>query len=240
MTLPRSSGCRPATTRASSIPTTRRDREDRFRADWYLDEAKTELDDLPKIRNESISALFCSPTMELGIDIGGLSVVHMRNAPPNAANYAQRSGRAGRSGQGALIFTYCSSYSPHDRHYFQHQADLVAGVVQAPRLDLCNRELLATHLNALSHLGDRLPGLGSTGGGKPSLMHLVEDDNDKMPLAPEVRAGLQLAPGQYATHRQHCSSASFATLARSLERDARPWYTDQWIDQQSGQAGRTA
>src|SRR5262249_25759430 len=43
-------------------------------------------------RKGEISALFCSPTMELGIDISNLSVVHMRNAPPNPANYAQRSG----------------------------------------------------------------------------------------------------------------------------------------------------
>jgi hypothetical protein len=127
----------------------RTDREDRFRADWFLDDAKKQPDEA-KIRSESISALFCSPTMELGIDIGGLVVVHMRNAPPNASNYGQRSGRAGRSGQGALIFTYCSSYSPHDRHYFHEQAELVAGAVQPPRLDLCNRELLLTHLNALA------------------------------------------------------------------------------------------
>src|SRR5262249_34054276 len=127
----------------------RAEREGRFRADWYLDDAKKQ-PDAAKIRSKSISALFCSPTMQLGIDIGGLSVVHLRNAPPNAANYAQRSGRAGRSGQGALIFTYCSSYSPHDRHYFNQQAALVAGVVQAPRIDLCNRELLLTHLNALA------------------------------------------------------------------------------------------
>ncbi len=78
----------------------RQDHEDRFRAEWYLDESK-KVPDEAKIRSESISALFCSPTMELGVDIGGLSVVHMRNAPPNAANYVQRSGRAGRSGQGA-------------------------------------------------------------------------------------------------------------------------------------------
>jgi ATP-dependent helicase YprA (DUF1998 family) len=126
----------------------RQDREDRFRAEWYLNDARAQLD-VKRIRSASISALFCSPTMELGIDIGGLSIVHLRNAPPNPANYAQRSGRAGRSGQGALVFTYCSSYSPHDRHYFQQQAELVAGAVQAPRLDLCNRELLLTHLNAL-------------------------------------------------------------------------------------------
>jgi len=80
----------------------RRDREDRFRADWYLDPEKKH-QDLVRIRNEAISALYCSPTMELGIDIGGLSVVHLRNAPPNPANYAQRAGRAGRGGQGALV-----------------------------------------------------------------------------------------------------------------------------------------
>jgi len=208
---------------------TRRAREDRFRADWYLDEAKHQLDE-QKIRNESISALFCSPTMELGIDIGGLSVVHMRNAPPNAANYAQRSGRAGRSGQGALIFTYCSSYSPHDRHFFQHQADLVAGIVQAPRLDLCNRELLTSHLNALviSEIG--MPGLTESGGGKQSIMHLVQDDNDKMPLTPEVRAGLLLMPGQF-----NALAALFKRVikdfAPQLERDPAAWYSDQWIDQ---------
>src|SRR6185369_14931918 len=85
-----------------------------------------------EFRAGEISALFCSPTMELGIDISNLSVVHMRNAPPNPSNYAQRSGRAGRSGQAALVFTCCSIYAPHDRHYFEHKKDLVAGAVQAP------------------------------------------------------------------------------------------------------------
>src|SRR5690606_16952529 len=56
-----------------------------------------------KFKSGELSALYCSPTMELGIDISSLDVVHMRNVPPNPANYAQRSGRAGRSGQAALV-----------------------------------------------------------------------------------------------------------------------------------------
>ncbi len=206
----------------------RLDREDRFRADWYLDEAKKELDE-KRIRSESVSALFCSPTMELGIDIGGLNVVHLRNAPPNPANYAQRSGRGGRSGQGALVFTYCSSYSPHDRHYFQHQAELVAGVVQAPRLDLCNRELLLTHLNALTVSEIGLPGLEAQGEARPSIMRFIVDDNDKMPLTPAVRSGLSIQPNQFNTLKAEFRRV-IRDFAPELETKAASWYSDQWVE----------
>ena len=82
---------------------TRQDRENRFRADWYLDEARKVRDE-GKIRSESISALFCSPTMELGVDIGGLSVVHMRNAPPQCVQLraALRTGGPKRPGRPRL------------------------------------------------------------------------------------------------------------------------------------------
>jgi len=207
----------------------RADREDRFRADWFLDEKKTQPDHA-KIRSQSISALFCSPTMELGIDIGGLAVVHLRNAPPNPSNYAQRSGRAGRSGQGALVFTYCSSYSPHDRHYFQHQAELVAGAVQAPKLDLFNRELLLTHLNALAIGEIGLPGLEPEIGSQPSLMRLIVDDNAGMPLAPGVRDGLQILPEHYRRIK-----ATFHRVIGDFERELQDprtaWYSDNWTDQ---------
>ena len=52
-----------------------------------------------QFRSGVLPALFCSPTMELGVDIRDLYAVHMRNIPPTPANYAQRSGRAGRSGR---------------------------------------------------------------------------------------------------------------------------------------------
>jgi len=66
---------------------------------------------LKNFREDSrfLPTLFCSPTMQLSVDISAMNVVYLRNAPPTAANYAQRSGRAGRSGQAALILTYCAA-----------------------------------------------------------------------------------------------------------------------------------
>ena len=207
----------------------RRDREERFRADWHLDEART-IPDNSRIRRESISALFCSPTMELGVDIGGLSVVHMRNAPPNAANYVQRSGRAGRSGQGALVFTYCSRYSAHDRHYFQHQVEMVAGDVHAPRIDLCNRELLVTHLHALTISTIGLPGLEAGQGEQPSLMRLVSESDPAMPLAPSVVAGLQVGPTTFEFLKKTFQHV-VADFSGKLKKTPNTWYTDAWVDQ---------
>ena len=205
---------------------TRQDREERFRADWYLDEAGT-VPDESRIRSESISALFCSPTMELGVDIGGLSVVHLRNAPPNPANYVQRSGRAGRSGQGALVFTYCSGFSPHDRHYFRNQAALVAGAVQAPRIDLCNRELLATHLHALAVGVIGLPGLDGQAGERPSLMRFVAEGDPAMRLSADVVDGLALAPTTLRT-LQETFERVIADFGHRLRDSRIEWYDNDW------------
>ena len=92
--------------------------------------------------------MFCSPTMELGVDISALSTVYLRNAPPTPANYAQRAGRAGRSGQAALVVTYCAAQSPHDQYYFNDRKQLVSGQVKPPALDLANRDLIASHIHA--------------------------------------------------------------------------------------------
>lgn len=111
---------------------------------------KAKADRLRELGEDSrfLPTLFCSPTMELGVDISSMNVVYMRNIPPTPANYAQRSGRAGRSGQAALIVSYCAAQSPHDQYFFQRPDAMVAGVVVPPSIDLRNRELIESHLQA--------------------------------------------------------------------------------------------
>jgi len=207
---------------------TRLEREDQFKCDWWLDEAKNHPDEA-KIRSSAISALFCSPTMELGVDIGGLSVVHMRNAPPNSANYAQRSGRAGRSGQGALVFTYCSSFSPHDRHYFQQQAEMVAGAVQPPRLDLFNRELLHTHLIALAISEIGMPGLESQPGRTASLTALVDMNDKDLVLSATAKENLKLSTSTLDAIRA-AFTRTIKDFSPELKNRGSSWFSDSWVE----------
>jgi superfamily II DNA/RNA helicase len=169
------------------------------------------------------SALFCSPTMELGIDISDLNVVHMRNVPPNPSNYTQRSGRAGRSGQAALIFTSCSVYSPHDSHYFKHATDLVAGIVAPPKIDLTNKELLETHLNAVFLAEVKLNELNQ------HLIDLFDKDNkENLPLLPEVEAQLNLGP-QARNEIKYIFEKVIADL-KATKSEAMNWLNSEWVE----------
>src|SRR5690554_210642 len=129
---------------------------------------------------ERLPVMFCSPTMELGVDISALNTVYLRNVPPTPANYAQRSGRAGRSGQQAIVITYCTSLSPHDQWFFHNANDMVHGVVKAPTLDLGNRELIESHLQAV-WLACTETSLDS------SISPLLDLEQDAKPLKPELQ-----------------------------------------------------
>ena len=166
--------------------------------------------------NRFLPVLFCSPTMELGVDIAALNAVHMRNVPPTPANYAQRGGRAGRSGQAALVITYASSQSPHDQYFFRDPKAMVHGEVRAPILELANRDLIASHLQAvwLSCVDQPLD---------PCIAELLVLADAGRPLDPDVEAALK--EGSVADGARERIRRVLDLVADDLTPEAAPWYT---------------
>ncbi|HUE97252.1 MAG TPA: DEAD/DEAH box helicase, partial [Longimicrobiaceae bacterium] len=105
------------------------------------------LENLFKGDSDAVNCFVCTPTLELGVDIGQLDTVLMRNVPPLPANYWQRAGRAGRRHRMAVDLTYCRPVS-HDRAYFADPVKLLSGRIDPPAFNLRNELMVAKHVHA--------------------------------------------------------------------------------------------
>ncbi|HXF68666.1 MAG TPA: DEAD/DEAH box helicase [Thermoflexus sp.] len=202
-------------------PGERERRERRFR--WLPQDQRD-----PQV-GRRLPYLVCSPTMELGIDIADLDMVHMRNVPPTLANYAQRSGRAGRQGQPGLIFTYCSAGSSHDQYFFRNPAEMVSGAVRAPRLDLANEALVRAHVQAewLAQVGLPL---------HESVEDVVNTERlPDLPLREDAARQIQLSPKALGRLRERLERVLQAD--RDLLQQA-GWFDARWLDRVLEEAPR--
>ena len=101
-------------------------------------------------RRGNIHVLSCSTTFELGVDLGDLDTIFLRNVPPEAFNYAQRVGRAGRrSGYPGFAITYCRR-GPHDLYHFSEPQRMLSGKVRPPVLGLRNEKIITRHVAAVA------------------------------------------------------------------------------------------
>ncbi len=137
-----------------------------------------------------LNILSCSTTFEMGVDLGDLSVIFMRNIPPNIANYVQRAGRAGRRpGISPFVLTFCRNM-PHDQYFFNNYKLLVKGEVNPPAIVLENEKIIRRHCNAViisDFLKEFKPAFsnGSPGYIKdPCLTHLFEPTEEFNKLVP--------------------------------------------------------
>ncbi|HZS79795.1 MAG TPA: DEAD/DEAH box helicase [Ktedonobacteraceae bacterium] len=165
-----------------------------------------------EFRQGEVNVLVCTPTLELGVDIGDLPTVMMRNIPPSPANYAQRSGRAGRAERIALITAF-AQHRGHDSYYYDRPADMIRGVVSAPIFGFDNQRIIRRHLHALI--------LEKLTAQLPPLLGQVVDDNDRL-------VGVQPLIDELKGRRGTVQSAVAQAFARDTSAGGLPWLTSDY------------
>ena len=101
------------------------------------------------VRGE-VNVLSCSTTFELGVDVGEVQAVLLRNVPPGPANYIQRAGRAGRRTDSAALVVTFAQRRNHDLYYFQEPASLIEGKISPPFIRLDNAAIVRRHAHAIA------------------------------------------------------------------------------------------
>lgn len=127
--------------------------------------------------------LSCTPTLEMGIDVGDLSSVILCSVPPAQANYLQRIGRSGRRAGNALNLTVANG-RPHDLFFFSEPKELIAGRVEPPGVFLNAPEVLKRQLTAFCFDRWVESGVGAEAVPAelgPVLSKLHPVDNDRFP-----------------------------------------------------------
>lgn len=114
-------------------------------AQWAMERGTQIQNDFVK---GDLNVLSCSTTFELGVDVGEVEAVLLRNVPPSPANYVQRAGRAGRRAGSAAIVVTLAQRRNHDLSWFRDPEPMITGVVRPPVIIIDNPVIGRRHAHS--------------------------------------------------------------------------------------------
>ncbi|MGY5058664.1 DEAD/DEAH box helicase [Streptomyces sp. 900105755] len=168
-----------------------------------------------RFKTGDLNLLVCTMTLELGVDLGQLLAVILRNVPPRPSNYAQRAGRAGRREERvALVVTFAGGM-PHDSYYYARPVEMIRGAIRPPAFLLDNQRVIKRHARAMA--------LELCGENLPQWMRglVTEDEAGELQNIDEVKTAL-------AEGRDRIAARVIGAFRLGLAQDDLPWLTEDW------------
>lgn len=160
-------------------------------AQWTASKASSIQDEFV---NGRINVLSCSTTFELGVDVGEVQAVLLRNVPPSAANYVQRAGRAGRrTDSAALVVTFAQRRS-HDLTHFNDPRPLVDGTIAPPVILLDNAAIVRRHAHSVAFAAFERQSASTGAGDHHTVADFFTADGEREPPDAEFLAWLRTRP----------------------------------------------